>query len=73
MAEQVARDSLAPRSTGVGGELVSPRNRVHGTGAGGAERGGLARAVERAVRIIRDVGCEVATPDEARDMLQLKR
>ncbi len=29
--------------------------------------------VERAVRIIRDVGCEVATPDEARDMLQLKR
>ncbi len=28
--------------------------------------------VERAARIIRDVGCEVATAQEARDMLQLK-
>ncbi len=40
------------------------------------ERGVFAtngQLVERAVRIIRDVGCEVATPDEARDMLQLKR
>lgn len=32
-----------------------------------------AQLVERAVRIIRDVGCEVATPDEARAMLGLKR
>ena len=29
--------------------------------------------VERASRIIRDLGCEVATPDEARDILGLKR
>lgn len=28
--------------------------------------------VERAVRIIRDLGCEVASPDEAREMLQLR-
>lgn len=40
------------------------------------ERGVFAtngQLVERAVRIIRDVGCEVATPDEAREMLGLKR
>lgn len=39
------------------------------------ERGVFAtngQLVERAVRIIRDVGCEVATPDEAREMLGLK-
>ncbi|MBL8266293.1 3-keto-5-aminohexanoate cleavage protein [Steroidobacter sp.] len=29
--------------------------------------------VERAVRIIRDLGCEVATPDEGREILGLKR
>jgi uncharacterized protein (DUF849 family) len=28
--------------------------------------------VERAVRIIHDLGCEVATAQDARDMLQLK-
>ena len=40
------------------------------------ERGVFAtngQLVERAVRIIRDLGCEVATPDEAREMLGLKR
>jgi uncharacterized protein (DUF849 family) len=40
------------------------------------ERGVFAtngQLVERAVRIIRDVGCEVATPDEAREMLGLKK
>ena len=40
------------------------------------ERGVFAtngQLVERAVRIIRDLGCEVASPDEARDMLGLKR
>jgi uncharacterized protein (DUF849 family) len=39
------------------------------------ERGVFAtngQLVERAVRIIRDLGCEVATPDEARAMLGLK-
>lgn len=40
------------------------------------ERGVFAsngQLVERAVRIIRDLGCEVATPEEAREMLGLKR
>lgn len=40
------------------------------------ERGVFAtngQLVERAARIIRDIGCEVATPDEARAMLGLKR
>ena len=32
-----------------------------------------AQMVERAVRIIRELGLEVATPDEAREILQLKR
>jgi uncharacterized protein (DUF849 family) len=39
------------------------------------ERGVFAtnvQLVERASRIIRDLGCEVATPDEARDILGLK-
>lgn len=39
------------------------------------ERGVFAsngQLVERAVRIIEDVGCEAATPDDAREMLQLK-
>lgn len=39
------------------------------------ERGVFAtngQLVERAVRIIRDLGCEVATPDEAREMLGLR-
>lgn len=40
------------------------------------ERGVFAtngQLVERAVRIIRDLGCDVATPDEARQMLGLRR
>ena len=32
-----------------------------------------AQMVERAVRIVRELGLEVATPDEAREILQLKR
>jgi len=39
------------------------------------ERGVFAsngQLVERAVRIIEDLGCEAATPDDAREMLQLK-
>ena len=39
------------------------------------ERGVFAtngQLVERAARIIRDLGCEVATPDEAREMLGLR-
>ena len=31
-----------------------------------------AQLVERAARIIRDLGCEVATPDEAREILGLR-
>jgi uncharacterized protein (DUF849 family) len=40
------------------------------------ERGVFAtngQLVERAVRIIRDLGCEVATPDEMRAMLELRK
>lgn len=32
-----------------------------------------AQMVERAVRIIRELGMEVATPDEAREILKLGR
>ena len=29
--------------------------------------------VERAARVIREYGCEVATPDEAREILSIKK
>ena len=34
--------------------------------------GSNGQLVERAVQIIENLGCDVATPDDAREMLQLK-